>query len=75
MEMTEMEKKIVEGILKSEYFNSEYRSTWCFSAIEHSGIPEKQAREVIASLIKKNIVVVFDNEGKGRSEDMVVQMK
>ncbi len=43
-----------------------------FDAIHYSKLDPKVARGVASSLVKKGLVEVFDNEGRGKANDMVI---
>lgn len=73
-ELTIMEQAILWGMKYNEFgdcFENNF-GEWVFTTIDYSGLDPKIARGVIASLVKKEIVTVFDNEGKGKSNDMVI---
>lgn len=72
-EFTDNEIKIIKACDLNEYGSaSEGDIPWVFAVIAYSGLDAKTARGVIASLVKKEIVVVEDYEGKGRANDMVI---
>lgn len=47
---------------------------WSFSVCDASGLDEKVYRGVASSLIKKNIIEIYDYEGKGKYEDMLLEL-
>lgn len=70
--LTELEIKILQASRTNEYCDAvDEGAPWVFAVIEESGILVNQARGVIASLVKKGIVIVEDYENKGKSDDMV----
>ena len=73
--LTDMEVKVMESALKSEYNNGEtnptFISPWNFSVQDHSGLDGKQYRGVCSSLIKKGLIAIEDQEGRGKANDMV----
>jgi len=62
--LTELEKKVVLGSLKSEYGSAAEDYIWMFSVVEHSGLTGKVARGVVSSLVKKGVAVVHNYEGE-----------
>jgi len=78
MKLTENEKAILKGGCDSEYDDfcddgpDNCVGTWAFSAIDNAKIDSKIARGVIASLVKKGLVTIMDNEGKGKTADMII---
>lgn len=77
--LTEMERKLIIACVENQ-FNcgtaDDVRSagTWTWNAIEESGLNPKQARGVIASLIKKGLATEYDNEGRGRADDFCLNL-
>lgn len=78
IDLTENEKAILKGGCDSDFDNfcselgNDYCGTWVFDAIDKSKLDPKSARGVISSLVKKGVVTILDNEGNGKSRDMVV---
>jgi predicted transcriptional regulator len=72
MNLTENEKAIMKAGCDSEYDNFCEAPTWVFSVIDNSKLDAKIARGVISSLVKKGLVEVFDNEGRGKANDMAI---
>lgn len=69
--LTDLEIKVLEAARHTDYGDCLVESQWSFAVCDAAGISEKVYRGVVASLIKKNLVAIYDNEGKGRSNDMV----
>lgn len=61
MNITTLERKLLEGIDVSDY-NDLTGETWTWDAIDNAGMSTKQGRGVIASLSKKGLVQVDNNE-------------
>lgn len=57
MNLTKMEKMVLNSLRNNDY-NDCYTDpcTWAFAAIDYSGLNAKQARGVMASLIKKGLM-------------------
>jgi len=61
MIFTEKEKAIFLGSRDNDYANVfEEGCTWTFAVIDSSGLSPKEARGVLSSLIKKEIIVIED---------------
>lgn len=58
VQLTQMEKMILNGMRSNEYNDAMDCPTYVFTAIDNSGLDSKQARGVISSLVKKDIVFV-----------------
>ncbi len=71
MKLTDNEKAVLIGSTRSEYGDSRETTIWSFSACACSGLEEKVYRGAVSSLVKKDLVSIYDNEDKGRSNDMV----
>jgi hypothetical protein len=56
IKLTAMEIKLVNAMRDNEYNDAIEGATWTFTAIDNSGIPAKQARGVISSLVQKGLV-------------------
>jgi hypothetical protein len=69
--LTELEIKVMEAARRTDYGDCLEESQWSFAVCDASGLSEKIYRGVVSSLIKKEFVIVHDQEGKGRSNDMV----
>ena len=75
LQLTDNEKAILRGARDNEYGDAfEGSAPWVFAVIDESGLNPKVARGVISSLIQKNLVTVFDYEGKGKADDMVLEI-
>jgi len=60
--LTEMEVKLLRAFMQSDYINSAEDETYVFDVIEKSGIPAKQARGALSSLVQKGIVRIWRDE-------------
>ena len=72
MEITKLEKRMLEGIVNSEFNDTDELaevSVWTHSAIDASKLDAKQARGVIASLVKKGLV---DNYIASNPDDCII---
>lgn len=73
--LTEMEIKILEAARCDSCFGDylECHGNWSFSICDSVGIPEKQYRGVISSLIKKGYIQIWDyeNESPGKFRNSV----
>jgi hypothetical protein len=76
MKLTDLEKQVIEGALKSDFGNvmAGNDGTWSFDVQDYSGLTEKIYRGVVSSLIKKGLVTIFDTEGRGKYRDMVFNL-
>lgn len=70
LQLTNLELQILKSSRSNEYGDPAECGVWMWSVIDNSGIPTRQARGVISSLVKKGLCEVDDYEGKGRSNDM-----
>ena len=62
MNTTDLEKKMILATRWNDYANGDDYGDYTFAAIDASGIDANIARGVIASLVKKELVVVADME-------------
>jgi len=69
--LTELEIRVLEASRKSDFGDCFIEPSWSFSVCDASGLNEKVYRGVVSSLVKKGLVVIQDDEGKGRFRDMV----
>ena len=69
--LTALEEKILQACRITDYGDAAIEPVWVFSVIDSAGIDGKVARGVIASLVKKGLVMIEDYEGKGNSDDQV----
>lgn len=69
MKLTKMEIMVLNGMRDNEYNDAIEHATWTFTAIDNSGLNAKQARGVIASLVKKGLVIA--TKGSHGDEDMI----
>lgn len=70
--LTKNEKIIMHSGCESDFDNFCEFGTWVFDVIDKSKLDPKVARGVISSLVKKGLVVVEDQEGRGNSNDMAI---
>ena len=71
IDLTELEKKVMEAARETDFGDCLVDPQWSFAVCDASGLPEKTYRGVVASLVKKELVRISDQEGRGRSRDMV----
>jgi len=75
MNLTELEHKVMKAGRKTHYGDCLVYPQWSFAVCEVAEMDEKIYRGVVASLVKKGLVEVFDNEGrpkgKGKYADQV----
>ena len=69
--LTELETVVMKAARRTDYGDCLEYPQWSFSVCDASGLNEKVYRGVVASLVKKGLVVIQDDEGKGRYQDMV----
>lgn len=69
--LTAFEIKLVNAMRSNEYNDAIEDPTWTFTAIDNSGIPAKQVRGVIASLVKKGLIFAEIGEKKVGDEDTI----
>ncbi len=79
MTTTEKEKIYLLAITKSNYFDDglsdKDQAVWCFSVTDEiSEYTPQQAKGVMSSLVKKDLITIEDYEGKNRPDDMTVCM-
>ena len=69
IKLTDMEIRILNAMRNNEFEDCiDAEATWTFAVIDNSGINPKQARGVISSLIKKDLVWCISN---GKSDDCI----
>lgn len=71
VELTVFEVKMVNAMRNNEYNDAIESPTWTFTAIDNSGIPAKQARGVISSLVQKGLVIAEVGDKKNGDEDTI----
>ena len=71
MNLTALEKEILIASCTTDFGDAAIEPVWVFSVIDSAGIDGKVARGVIASLVKKGLVIIEDYEGKGNPDDQV----
>jgi hypothetical protein len=67
--LTDLEKQAMK-VIDDEYcedLTGEYGVTWSFAWMEQTGIPEKQLRGVMSSLIQKGLIIIC---GKGNDAEL-----
>jgi hypothetical protein len=79
MDLTELETKVMRAARKTDYGDCYYDGQWSFAVCEKADLDEKVYRGVVASLIKKGLVTIWDNgdintgKQKGNFSDMVFE--
>ena len=73
MKLTENETKLIDSIRTSSETTGE-NEKWVDEAFEDVDMDPKTGRGVLSSLVKKGLVTVGDNDGRGRSQDMYVTL-
>ena len=75
IKVTELEKEVLLAGKDSDFTEEfEIYGTWMWEIQDLSGIDSKQFSGITSSLIKKGLITIFDNEGFGRSDDMVLAL-
>jgi hypothetical protein len=69
--LTELEVKVLEASRNTDFGDCLEYGQWSFAVCEKSGLDEKIYRGVVSSLVKKGLVNIWDQEGRGKSGDMV----
>ena len=69
--LTRMEKMVLNAMRDNDYNDALEYNTWLFCATEYSGLDTKQARGALSSLIKKDLVTVYEDDNRkfGGSDD------
>jgi len=73
MELTELEKQVMEAGRKTNFGDCLVEPQWSFAVADAARMDYKVYRGVVASLVKKGLANICDNEGRGRNrfDDMV----
>lgn len=58
VKLTVLEKQVLLAYSKTEYGDGLGSATWCFSIIDHSGLPGSRVAGVLTSLQKKGLIEV-----------------
>jgi len=69
--LTELEIKVLQAARKTNFGDCLEGGQWSFAVCDAAKLDEKIYRGVVASLVKKGLVVISDDEGKGKFSDMV----
>ena len=72
MKLTTLEIKILNAMRDNEYNDAlDDNGTWTFTVIDNSGIDAKVARGVISSLVKKELITVYEATAEANPVDMI----
>ncbi len=79
MTITEKERSYLKAMTESCFNDNgdDYKThgIYCFSVTDEiKDYTAQQAKGVMSSLIKKGLITIFDCEGRGQANDMVVTM-
>ena len=63
MNLTENEKLMIENIINNEYDSGLDNVTWVFAVqYSHNEFPKESYKGILGSLVKKNLVEVYEHE-------------
>ena len=71
--LTELEVLVLKAARRTDYGDCLEYPQWSFAVCDASGLNEKVYRGVVSSLVKKGIVMISDDEGKGLYMDMTFE--
>ena len=71
--LTELEVKVLEASRKTDFGDCLEYGQWSFAVCDKSGLDEKVYRGVVSSLVKKGLIQIFDQEGRGKFKDQVFE--
>jgi len=78
MSLTNNEKKMIENLINNEYESGLDAVPWVFALQEGletgNEFGMEEYKGVLGSLVKKELVVVMDNEGNGNPDDNVAYL-
>jgi len=63
IQVTELEKKVLEALAKEMYAEYSFSDAGLHEVVEGSGLKVNIVRGVQSSLIKKNLIEIWDREG------------
>lgn len=69
--LTELEIEVLNASRKTNFGDCLESGQWSFAVCDATQLTEKTYRGVVSSLVKKELVQIFDNDEKGRYADMV----
>ena len=69
--LTALEIQVLNAARKTNFGDCLESGQWSFAVCEEAQMDARRYRGVVSSLVAKGFVQIFDNEGKGRSNDMI----
>lgn len=73
--LTELEIKVLNAARHTNFGDCMEECQWSFAVCDEAKLSEKVYRGVVASLVKKGLIWIEDNEGRGLYRDMVFGFK
>jgi|WetSurMetagenome_2_1015567.scaffolds.fasta_scaffold01476_4 hypothetical protein len=71
--LTKFEILVLEASRKTDFGDCLEYGQWSFAVCNKSGLDEKIYRGVVSSLVKKGLISIWDEGGKGRFKDQVFE--